>query len=404
MDVDFSSQDYFRNPAAAIAKLQSAGPVVEVRFPILGRIWTTTTEEMADRVLKDSGTFSMRRDDGNIAGVRWWMPGIVRTLANHMLSMDEPDHRRLRDIVDEAFRRRAILEMEPRILAIADELADELFAQGIPADLVEGYARQLPLAVICELLGLPLADRAKFTAWAGGFTRFTGTIGFISMIPKIVVSFYAMRRYLERQLEVARESGGEGLIAELVRVEKNGGQISRNEMVSMVFLLLFAGHQTTTHLISGSVHELLKNPGLREWLEEDWSRANLAVEEFLRFLSPVQFTKPRYVRRELELGGIRLKKGEQIIAMLVAANLDPQANAHPEKLDLERRPNRHIAFGTGIHFCLGHQLARIEGICALKALFRRWPKLQLAVDESQIKWRRRPGLRAIEHLPVAVTR
>jgi len=404
MDVDFSSQDYFRNPAAAIAKLQSAGPVVEVRFPILGRIWTTTTEEMADRVLKDSGTFSMRRDDGNIAGVRWWMPGIVRTLANHMLSMDEPDHRRLRDIVDEAFRRRAILEMEPRILAIADELADELFAQGIPADLVEGYARQLPLAVICELLGLPLADRAKFTAWAGGFTRFTGTIGFISMIPKIVVSFYAMRRYLERQLEVARESGGEGLIAELVRVEKNGGQISRNEMVSMVFLLLFAGHETTTHLISGSVHELLKNPGLREWLEEDWSRANLAVEEFLRFLSPVQFTKPRYVRRDLELGGIRLKKGEQIIAMLVAANLDPQANAHPEKLDLERRPNRHIAFGTGIHFCLGHQLARIEGICALKALFRRWPKLQLAVDESQIKWRRRPGLRAIEHLPVAVTR
>jgi cytochrome P450 PksS len=224
------------------------------------------------------------------------------------------------------------------------------------------------------------------------------------MIPKIVVSFYAMRRYLERQLEVARESGGEGLIAELVRVEKNSGQISRNEMVSMVFLLLFAGHETTTHLISGSVHELLKNPGLREWLEEDWSRANLAVEEFLRFLSPVQFTKPRYVRRELELGGIRLKKGEQIIAMLVAANLDPQANAHPEKLDLERRPNRHIAFGTGIHFCLGHQLARIEGICALKALFRRWPKLQLAEDESQIKWRRRPGLRAIEHLPVAVTR
>jgi len=402
MDVDFSSQDYFRNPAAAIAKLQSAGPVVEVRFPILGRIWTTTTEEMADRVLKDSRTFSMRRDDGNIAGVRWWMPGIVRTLANHMLSMDEPDHRRLRDIVDEAFRRRAILEMEPRILAIADELADGLFVQGMPADLVERYARQLPLAVICELLGLPLADRAKFATWAGGFLRFTGTIGFISMIPKIVVNFFAMKRYLEKRLEVARESAAEGLIAELVRVEKGGRQISRNEMVSMVFLLLFAGHETTTHLISGSVHELLKNPALRDWLKEDWSRANLAVEEFLRFLSPVQFTKPRYVRRDLELGGIRLKKGEQIIAMLVAANLDPHANAHPEKLDLERRPNRHIAFGTGIHFCLGHQLARIEGICALKALFRRWPKLQLAVDESEIKWRRRPGLRAIEHLPVTV--
>jgi cytochrome P450 PksS len=402
MRVDFSSQDYFRDPTAAIEQLRSAGPVVEVQFPILGRIWTTTTQEMADRVLKDSDMFSMRGDDGNIAGVRWWMPGIVRTLANHMLSMDEPDHRRLRDIVDEAFRRRAILEMEPRISAIAEELADGLFAQGMPADLVERYARQLPLAVICELLGLPLADRAKFTAWAGGFTRFTGTLGFISMLPKIVVSFYAMRRYLEQQLEVARERGGEGLIAELVRVEKDGGQISRNEMVSMVFLLLFAGHETTTHLISGSAHELLKNPVLRHWLEEDWSRANLAVEEFLRFLSPVQFTKPRYIRRDLALGGVRLKQGEQIIAMLAAANLDPQANPHPEKLDLERKPNRHIAFGTGIHFCLGHQLARIEGICALKALFRRWPKLELAVDESQIKWRQRPGLRAIEQLPVSM--
>jgi cytochrome P450 len=402
MHLDFSSQEYFRNPAATVEKLRSAGPVVEVGFPILGRIWTTTTQETADRVLKDGDTFSMRRDDGNIAGVRWWMPGIVRTLANHMLSMDEPDHRRLRDIVDEAFRRRAILEMEPRILAIAEGLADGLFAQGMPADLVERYARQLPLAVICELLGLALADRAKFTAWAGGFTRFTGTLGFISMLPKIVVSFYAMRRYLGQQLEIARERGGEGLIAELVRVEKEGGRISRNEMVSMVFLLLFAGHETTTHLISGSAHELLKNPTLRDWLEEDWSRANLAVEEFLRFLSPVQFTKPRYVRRDLELGGIRLKKGEQIIAMLVAANLDPQANMHPEKLDLERKPNRHMAFGTGIHFCLGHQLARIEGICALKALFRRWPKLQLAVDESQIRWRQRPGLKAIERLPVAV--
>jgi cytochrome P450 len=118
----------------------------------------------------------------------------------------------------------------------------------------------------------------------------------------------------------------------------------------------------------------------------------------------VQFTKPRFVRKDIELDGVRLKKGEKIMAMLAAANLDPQANAHPEKLDLERKPNRHIAFGTGIHFCLGHQLARIEGTCALKALFRRWPKLELAVDESQIKWRKRPGLKAIEHLPVATPR
>ena len=398
MRADFVSQAYFRNPAAEIEKLRSAGPVVEVQFPMIGKVWTTTTQDLADRVLKDSETFTIRTSVGGVTGLQWWMPRILRALANHMLSMDEPDHRRLRDIVDEAFRRRAVLEMEPRILAIADELAGELFADGSPADLVDRYARKLPLSVICELLGLPLADRPKFTAWASGFTRFTGTIGLLSLVPNIL----AMRRYLEGQLETVRAKGGTGLIAELVRVEKEGGQISRDEMVAMVFLLLLAGHETTTHLISGSVFELLPNPGLRDWLEQDWSRAGLAVEEFLRFISVVQFTKPRFVRKDIDLGGVRLRKGDKIMPMLAAANFDPQSNPHPEKLDLARKPNRHLAFGTGIHFCLGHQLARLEGICALKALFRRWPKLELAVDESQIKWRKRPGLKAVEHLPVAL--
>jgi cytochrome P450 len=179
-----------------------------------------------------------------------------------------------------------------------------------------------------------------------------------------------------------------------------GGRISANEMVSMVFLLLGAGSETTTHLISGSVYELLKNPALRDWLEEDWSRAGLAIEEFLRFVSPVQFSKPRFVREDTEIDGVRLRKGDRIMAMVAAANMDPQANEHPERLDLQRRPNRHISFGTGIHFCLGHQLARIEGMCALQALYTRWPKLRLAVASDQIRWRKRPGLRSIKELPV----
>jgi cytochrome P450 len=393
---DFASQDYFRNPGAAMERLRSLGPVVEVHFPVIGRVLTSTTQALADQVLKDTETFTMRKEDGNVAGPQWWMPGVVRTLANSMLSMDEPDHKRLRDIVDEAFRRRAVLDMEPHIQAMADELADRLFAEGSPADLVERYARQLPLSVISELLGLPLADRPKFPAWAGGFTRFTGAVGFLSMIPNVL----AMKRYFERHLETVRRQGGHGLIAEIVRVEKDGGQISPNEIVAMVFLSLVAGHETTTHLISGSVYELLKNPELRDWLEEDWSRIDLAVEEFLRFITPVQFTKPRYVRKDIELGGVRVRKGEKIMAMLAAANMDPQANPHPERLDLQRRPNRHIAFGTGIHFCLGHQLARIEAKCALKSLFRRWPRLMLAVDQSDITGRKRPGLKAIDRLPV----
>jgi cytochrome P450 PksS len=140
----------------------------------------------------------------------------------------------------------------------------------------------------------------------------------------MVPNAMAMKRYIERHLETVRQHGGEGLIAEIVRVEKDGGQISRDEIVSMVFLLLFAGHETTTHLISGSVHELLRNPGLRDWLEEDWSRADLAVEEFLRFITPVQFTKPRYVRRDVDLGGVKLKKGEKVMAMLARPTWTPR--------------------------------------------------------------------------------
>jgi cytochrome P450 PksS len=395
VQADFTSQDYFRDPAAAIERLRALGPVIEVKFPIVGKVWITTTQQLAARVLKDSEAFTLRRD-GAVAGLRWWMPSLIRTIANNMLTMDEPDHTRLRGIVDEAFRRRAIVEMEPHILAIAKDIADGLFVEGSPADLVERYARRLPLSVICELLGLPQADRPKFIAWTNSFTRLTGALGFLGLIPSI----YSMRRYLETRLEAAREQGGEGLIAELVRVEKEGGRISPHEMVAMVFLLLGAGSETTTHLISGSVHELVKNPQLRDWLAEDWSRANLAIEEFLRFISPVQFTKPRFVQRDVDLDGVRVNRGDKIMAMLAAANMDPEANEHSGRLDLERAPNHHLAFGTGIHFCLGHQLARIEGKCALRALFDRWPNLALAVPASEIRWRERPGLRAIAKLPV----
>src|SRR4051794_14216980 len=186
LQADFTSQDYYRNPAAAIEKLRAMGPVVQVRFPIIGTVWATTTQGLADQVLKDTATFTLRREDGNVAGLQWWMPGIVRTLANSMLSMDEPDHKRLRDIVDEAFRRRAVLGMEPHIQAIGDQLANRLFTEGQPADLIDRFARRLPLSVICELLGLPLADRSKFEAWASGFTRFTGALGFFGTLPKII--------------------------------------------------------------------------------------------------------------------------------------------------------------------------------------------------------------------------
>ena len=394
--VDFTSEAFFRDPTAAVATLRAAGPAVATRFPVVGRVWVTTTYEATARVLKESSTFSLRKDDGEAVGLRWWMPASITRLATNMLTTDEPGHTRLRSLVDEAFRRHAVLDMEPRIRGLADALADKLFEQGSPADLVQHYARVLPLSVISELLGLPQQDRPQFIAWANAMGRFSGLVGFLRIIPTI----RKMRLYFEERLRHVREHGGEGLIADLVKVEKERGQISSDELVSMLFLLLMAGSETTTHLISGAVLELLKDSDRRDWLAADWSRATLAVEEFLRFVSPVQFSKPRFVRQDVELDGVRLKRGDKVMAMIVSANMDPEANEHPERLDLARRPNRHISFGTGIHFCLGHQLARIEAICALQALFTRWPNLKLAVAPSEVRWRRRPGLRSVEKLPV----
>ncbi len=392
---DFTSEAFFRNPQAGVAQLRAIGPAVATKFPIVGRVWVTTTYKASAQVLKDSATFTLRKEGGEL-GLPWWMPGLIGAVANNMLTMDEPDHTRLRNIVDEAFRRRAVLDMEPRIRSLADGLADELFAAGSLVDLVPRYARALPLAVICELLGLPPADRPKFMAWGNSLADLTGAMSFV----RLLGGLSKMRRYLQERLQAAREEGGEGLIAELVRVEKGGGRITPDEMVAMVFLLLNAGTETTTHLIGGSVFELLNDPARRHWLTADDSRAGPAVEEFLRFVSPVQFSKPRYVGRDIDLDGVKLKKGDRIMAMIVAANFDADANERPERLDLARRPNRHLSFGTGIHFCLGHQLARIEAICALQALFTRWPKLKLAIEPSQVRWRRRPGIRMIAELPV----
>ncbi len=390
-----SESDFMRNPAPVIAELHAIGDVVETRIPIVGRVWIAVSHEMAGRVLKEQDNFSIRRD-GKIAGLQWWMPGIFRALAHNMLTVDEPDHKRLRSIVDEAFRRQAILDMEPHIDEIAEKMAKELFRDGEPADLVSAYARQLPLAVICEMLGLPSEDRPKFTRWASGLTSVNGLLGFIKLVPGLS----AMKRYIEFRIRETEKHGGDGLIAELVAAKANGADISDQEVVAMVFLLLVAGHETTTHLISGAVFTLLEDKKRRDWLKADWDRAPLAIEEFLRYVAPVQFSKPRFAVHDIQLGDVRLKRGDMVMAMLVGANLDEAAFETPTELDMARRANRHISFGAGIHFCLGHQLARLEAKSALRALFTQWPDLGLACDPEQIKWKQRIGLRAIESLPV----
>ena len=382
------------NPFDAVSEMRKSGRLVRQKIPIIGKVWLTTDQEITTQILKDSENFGVRKPNGKAVGLQWWMPKTIQLLASNMLAMDGDEHKRLRQIVDRAFRREAIMALEPEIESLANEMVAQLFNETDEVDLVSTFARRFPLAVICELLGLPKQDRQQFATWAEGFTRINGILDFIKLIPRLK----AMTKYIKGRVEEARVSGGKGLIAELVVSQDQNNDMSDDELIAMVFLLLIAGHETTTHLISGGLLALLQNEDQKKWLCEDWDRANVAVEELLRFVTPVQLSKPRYAFANSEIGGVEVKKGELIMALLTAANFDEQLIEDPHLLKLDRKPNRHIAFGSGIHFCLGHQLARLEGKHAIKALLSQYPDLALVSDK--IKFRKRVGLNALTELKI----
>ncbi|WP_162653067.1 cytochrome P450 [Lentilitoribacter sp. Alg239-R112] len=391
-----SSSELSENPFKTIEFLKHSGSLHREKIPILGKVWFVTNQQTSIEVLKNQEIFRVRKPDGSVVGMRWWMPRVIQLLASNMLTMDQPEHERLRHIVDQAFRKDAIMKLEPRIKAIADGMISKLFVEEPKIDIVNGFARHFPLTVICELLGLPKSDRAQFAKWAEGFTRVSGMWDFLMLVPNL----RAMAKYLRAKIDTEVGVDHDGLIAQLIAMKKEGAAISDDELLAMVFLLLIAGHETTTHLISGGLFALLTHQDQKDWLLEDWSRIDLAVEELLRFVTPVQMTKPRYAYEDIIVDGTLVKKGELIMPLLTAANYDETVFEDPEKLNLSRKPNRHMAFGTGIHFCLGHLLARIEGRVAIKALFTHFPNLKLAVDQKDVKWRKRIGLNALAELPV----
>jgi cytochrome P450 len=401
LDINLTSQSFMRDPFPTLARLREAGPVVRIKLPFLGQTWIATTHEAVNEALKDDGTFVRNpRNAGKrqFAGMRWWMPRTLRVLAENMLSHDNPDHRRLRKLVDQAFNRQHVEGLRGRISDLCDHLLDRLAGPG-PVDLMEGLARPLPLTVIGELLGLPEEDRPQFRRWVQALMSITSLWRAFRFLP----SLFRLVGYFRRHFEQCRRQPRPGLMTALVQAEQDGDKLSENELLGMAFLLLVAGHETTVHLIGGGVLALLEAPEQKARLLADWSLAPSAVEELLRFVSPVQIAKPRYVRRDLAFYGLPLKRGEVLIPMLASANADPARFEDPEQMDLSRAPNPHVAFGTGMHFCLGAQLARVEAQVVLEKLFTRFPNLSVAVPGSALQYTGRLGMRALTALPVRLT-
>ncbi|HEY2959659.1 MAG TPA: cytochrome P450 [Actinomycetota bacterium] len=315
--------------------------------------------------------------------------------APSMLFVDPPDHTRLRTLVNKAFTPAAVERLRPRVEQVVDGLLDRVAGAGA-MDVVEDLAYPLPVTVICDLFGVPEADRDRFRGWSRAFVHLLDPLVAEDAMERALQARLALRGYLRELVAQRRAHPADDLLTALIAAEDQGQALSEAELVSMCVLLLVAGHETTVNLIANGTLALLRQPRALARLAADPSLAGSAVEELLRHDAPVQFTS-RHALADFEIDGHAVRTGETVVGILGAANRDPAVFPDPDELDLGRKPNRHVAFGGGIHFCLGATLARTEAGIAIPALLGRLPGLELAGAPVR---RDTVTLRGLSSLPV----
>jgi len=395
---DLSSPQFKANPHPFYARLREEAPVWRTTLPDKRRAWLVTRYKDVAGVLKDDGFAKdpLNAQDPEQRAEAPWVPGFLKPLERNMLDVDEPDHRRLRTLVSKAFTPRLVERLRGRIEAICQELLDAMERKG-RAELVRDYALPLPATVIAELLGIPAGDHRKFHRWSNRIVSISSGRDVWRALPAAL----AFVRYLRRMTELRRVLPEDDLISALVQAEEAGDSLSQDELLAMSFLLLVAGHETTVNLIASGTLALIEHPEQLENLKADPQLIKPAVEELLRYTSPVEIATERYAREDLEVSKTEVPRGELVLAVLGSANRDEQYFEDPDALDLARHPNKHLAFGRGgVHHCLGAPLARMEGQIAITALLRRFPDMNLAVTSESMRWRRGLFLRGLGRLPL----
>jgi cytochrome P450 PksS len=399
MDPDITSPAFKANPYPFYTRLRAESPVHRVTLPDKRTAWLITRYDDVSMVLKDQ---RFAKDRFNVLTPEQiaklpWIPSFFQPLARNMLERDPPDHTRLRLLVQKVFTPRLVEQMRARIQTLADELIDAVRGRG-GMDLIRDYALPVPTTIIAEMLGVPADDRQKFHRWSRGILSSTSSRwGSFLAIPHV----WFFLRYIRKLIKIRRLSPANDLLSALVQAKEAGDQLNEDELVAMVFLLLLAGHETTVNLIGNGTLALLEHPVQMQKLRSDSSLIETAVEELLRYHSPVEMATERYARDDLTVAGIAISRGELVIAVIASANRDEQQFADADVLDIVRQPNKHLAFGQGIHFCLGAPLARLEGQVAIGTLLRRIPDLSLAIEHHALRWRSGLVLRGLKSLPVA---
>jgi len=397
---EFNTPEARANPSPIYAKLRKLGPVLQSN-DLFGEGFVLSRYEEVVSVLKDPRFANDRQNvPGGTSMDRWWMPAIMRMLVSSMVLKDPPDHRRLRNLVQKAFTPGMVENMNGRLERITEELLDAAARKPV-VELMGEFALPLPLTVISEMLGVPEAERVSFRKLISKILDplAISPAGFILNYPNML----RLNRFLRKLVKLRREQPGNDLVTALVQAEEGGDRLSEDELISMVFLLLFAGHETTVNLIGNGVLALVRHPEQLQKLREQPDLIDSAIEEMLRFTNPVGQVAPRFAKEEVELAGVRIPQGSAITLLIASANLDEAAFPNADTLDITRSPNRHVSFGYGIHYCLGAPLARLEARVAIPALLRRFPRLELAVPAEKLRWRPNMGLRGLEALPLSVS-
>ena len=386
LDGDF----YYQDPMEFFARLRESSPAVPVWMPDFGRVWAITRYADVRAALADPRLVSKMQ--------RW--PGGDEsdpvTAVHALLNIDPPEHTRLRRLVKKAFTPRRAAQLRPRTAEIAAELLDEMTAQGDVVDLLDRYARPLPITVISELLGIPAADRGWIwvivTDYGKGGTE-------LQRVPRELAGYFA------GLVADKRARPGDDLLSALVDAhdaDESSAQtaLTSTELLSAAYHLVMAGFDTTVNLIASGMLALLTHPGQMARLRQDPSLLPAAVEELLRFTNPVNHTNLRYAAEDLAVGDVVIPAGERVLIATSSADRDPAQFPDPDCLDIDRDTSAHLAFGHGIHYCLGAPLARMEAEVAIGTLLARFPGLSLAVPPGDLRWRPVSLMNGLEALPI----
>jgi cytochrome P450 len=381
------------------AALRLQKPVCRIKLPGGQTGWLLTRYDDVSKLLKDD---RFVKDPANALTAPELaklpkIPSFLAPLTRNMLGMDDPDHARLKKLVQAGFTPRRMDMLVSRTEDIAERLIAG-FKGKAQFDLIGDFALPLPVTVISEMLGVPEADRSKFARWSQVLLNAPAASWRIAFALPSMLLFV---RYLRTLIAMKRKKPADDLVSALVAHEADGQQLNGEELQAMIAILLSAGHETTTNLIGNGTLALLKTPQAMEQLASAPALAGNAVEELLRYDGPVEASTFRYARSNLDIAGQPIARGDVVLGSIASANRDDTQFIHPDQLDFHRSTNRHLTFGEGGHYCVGAALARMEGRVSFNALLRHFPGLRLAMDDSELRWRPNAILRGITRLIVA---